>query len=252
MESNEDKDEYVYVMSNPSFADDTLKVGYTREHPSIRANDLHTSGLPTPFYVEFVIITNSGSKLEKIIHEHIKQYRLKSNREFFKISKDTLVEILETELNLELKLINEINEPPKKIKGKKINEIKTLFEKLDVDYNEFISKFNKENSDLRVTEYNNKKHVSIIDFNNGRKSALEVHGWEDDFESHIKIVCHFIEKDISTFKKWLDDLLNHYEEIKERIGVENLRKDNKSFKEMILKRQTDLNKLVRGEYTWEF
>jgi len=229
MESNEDKDEYVYVMSNPSFADDTLKVGYTREHPSIRANDLHTSGLPTPFYVEFVIITNSGSKLEKIIHEHIKQYRLKSNREFFKISKDTLVEILETELNLELKLINEINEPPKKIKGKKINEIKTLFEKLDVDYNEFISKFN-----------------------NGRKSALDVHGWEDDFESHIKIVCHFIEKDISTFKKWLDDLLNHYEEIKERIGVENLRKDNKSFKEMILKRQTDLNKLVRGEYTWEF
>jgi len=128
MESNNEKKvEYVYVMSNPSFADDTLKVGYTREHPSIRANDLHTSGLPTPFYVEFVIITNSGITLEKMIHEHIKQYRLISNREFFKISKDTLVEILEKELNLELKLINEINEPHKKIKGKKINEIKTLF-----------------------------------------------------------------------------------------------------------------------------
>ena len=59
------KEEYVYVMSNPSFADDTLKVGWTRDHPNIRANDLHTSGLPTPFRVECVIVTNEGSKLEE-------------------------------------------------------------------------------------------------------------------------------------------------------------------------------------------
>jgi thiamine kinase-like enzyme len=104
---------------------------------------------------------------------------------------------------------------------------------------------------LRITEHNSKKHVSIINSYNGRKNALEFNDWEDNIERHIKNVCHFIEKDISTYKKWLDDLLNHYEEIKERIGVENLRKDNKSFKEMILNTQRDLNNLMR-EYIWEF
>ena len=69
-------------MSNPSFPGDVLKIGWTREHPNKRANDLHTSGIPTPFIVEYVIITSEGSKLEKQIHEHIKIYRINSNRAF--------------------------------------------------------------------------------------------------------------------------------------------------------------------------
>ena len=94
MKINENKQQYVYVMSNPSFPEDILKIGWTREHPYIRANDLHTSGIPTPFIVEFIIITSEGSKLEKQIHNHIKSHRVNSNREFFKISKDELSEKL--------------------------------------------------------------------------------------------------------------------------------------------------------------
>ena len=62
---SENKEQYVYVMSNSSFPDDVLKIGWTREHPNIRAKDLHTSGIPTPFTVEYVIITPDGSKIEK-------------------------------------------------------------------------------------------------------------------------------------------------------------------------------------------
>ena len=68
---------------------------------------MHTSGIPTPFIVEYVIITPEGSKLEKQIHNHIKSHRVNSNREFFKISKDELSEKLINELMLELKSIVE-------------------------------------------------------------------------------------------------------------------------------------------------
>ena len=47
---NETKEQYVYVMSNSSFPSDMLKIGYTKEHPSIRANNLHTSGIPYTLY----------------------------------------------------------------------------------------------------------------------------------------------------------------------------------------------------------
>jgi hypothetical protein len=53
-EDNTDK-EFVYVMSNPSFEVNILKVGWSRKHPAIRASTLFTSGLPTPFVIEFII-----------------------------------------------------------------------------------------------------------------------------------------------------------------------------------------------------
>jgi hypothetical protein len=55
MEKNNCNKEYVYIMSNPSFGLDILKIGWTRNHPSIRASSLFTSGLPTPFQIEFII-----------------------------------------------------------------------------------------------------------------------------------------------------------------------------------------------------
>lgn len=113
--------EYVYIMSNTSYGDDVFKIGWTRKHPLKRAIELHTSGIPTPFVVESMITTMEGSKLEKQIHNHLTQYRMNNNREFFKISKDNLTKILTTELNLELTLIPELDdtchtEYPKKYK----------------------------------------------------------------------------------------------------------------------------------------
>jgi len=251
--STKEKEEYIYVMSNQSFDEDILKVGWTRDHPNTRANSLHTSGVPSPFIVEFVIVTNNGSKLEKKIHEHIKRYRLNSNREFFKISKDTLKNILINELHLELKSIDDIMAPLNKVSGKckykKVDDIKKHLENLLKEADEFSEKFDKEYTDLAVTEINNRKHVIIIKDEHHKNGALATHGWEDDNERHIKNRWFFIKRDINQYKEWLDDILNNYEEIKERIGIEKLRRDNKSFKESILETILDLNKL-KSEYTW--
>ena len=253
MKMNENKEEYVYVMSNPSFPEDMLKIGWIREHPNIRANNLHTSGIPTPFIVEFVIITPEGSKLEKQIHNHIKSHRVNSNREFFKISKDELSEKLVNELMLELKSITEINTPinTKKTNHKKVNEIKSLCEKLEKEADEFFSKLKKDKSELVITENNNKKYVSIrtieTEYN---QTSLSTHGFEDNDERRIKNAYYFINRDIIQYKGWLDDLIDNYEEIKNRIGIEILRSDNKLFKEMILDTHKNLTNL-KDEYIWE-
>jgi hypothetical protein len=252
MKMNENKEQYVYVMSNPSFPEDMLKIGWTREHPNIRANDLHTSGIPTPFIVEFVIITPEGSKVEKLIHNYIKTYRVNSNREFFKISKDELTKILVNELMLELTQITEISAPinRKNSNNKKVNEIKLLYEQVKKEADEFFGKFKKEKSKLVIKEINNKKYVYInaVEYN---QTPLHIHGFEDDDERHIKNAYYFIDRDIIQYKEWLDDLIDNYEEIKNRIGIEKLRSDNKSFKEMILDTRKDLHNIIR-EYEWEF
>ena len=251
MKMNEKKEQYVYVMSNPSFPADTLKIGWTREHPNIRANNLHTSGIPTPFIVEYIIITPEGSNLEKKIHEHLKNYRVNSNREFFKISKEQLTEILTNELMIELKSITEINTPinTKKTYHKKVNEIKSLYEELKKETDEFFSKFEKEKSTLVVKEMNNKKYVSIraVEYD---QTPLYRHGFEDKEEIHIKYICYSINRCIIQFKEWLDDLIDNYEEIKNRIGIKQLRCDNKYFKEKILETHKDLTNL-KDEYIWE-
>jgi hypothetical protein len=250
---NENKEQYVYIMSNPSFPEDMLKIGWTREHPNIRANDLHTSGIPTPFIVEYVIITPAGSKLEKQIHNHIKNYRVNSNREFFKISKDELTEILTKVLMLELTPITEITAPinTKMSYGKKVNELKLRYEQLKNESDEFFSKFKKDKSKLVIKEFNNNKRVSIQKIETEYTiTPLNFDGFDDDDILRIKNAYIFINRYIIQYKKWIDDLIVNYEEIKNTIGVEQLRRDNKSLKEMILDTQKDLRNL-KDEYIWD-
>lgn len=249
---NENNEQYVYVMSNPSFTD-LLKIGWTREHPNIRANDLNTTGIPTPFVVEYVIITQDGSKLEKKIHNHIKTYRVNTNREFFKISKEKLTEILTEDLILELTAITEIiaNINTKQQDAKKVNEIKKLYETLEKEAQEFFGKFKKEKTELVIKKIKNKKYVSIktseTEYN---YTSLDTHGFEDVDEGNIKNTYYFINRDIIQYKEWLDNLINNYEKIKNTIGSKTLSEDNKYFKEMILDTQKKLKNL-QNEYIWE-
>jgi len=191
-----------------------LKIGWTRKHPSVRANDLHTSGLPTPFNVEFVIKTPNGSTLEKIIHEHFKKYRVNSNREFFKISKDELTEILTKELTLELTPLTDIITPinKKTSHGKPYNEIKTQYDILKKEADEFFTKLKNEGH-----------------FANASRTL-----WSE---------YHMITQELAYFEKTIGYLLNNYEQIKNEIGVEQIRKDNKAIKKMILETHKRLNDL---------
>ena len=101
--------QYVYILSNESFPHDILKIGWTRCHPSLRAQNLQTSGVPSPFTVEYVIVTSSGRSLEKEIHCYLDKYRVSPKREFFKINKMNLHDILTNIMDLNLITIDELN-----------------------------------------------------------------------------------------------------------------------------------------------
>lgn len=76
---------YVYCMSNPSFDKLIKKIGFTKNDPGIRKAQLETTGVPTPFVIEFAKKVNGYKDKEKKIHNILDKYRVSSNREFFSI-----------------------------------------------------------------------------------------------------------------------------------------------------------------------
>jgi hypothetical protein len=73
---------------------------------------------------------------------------------------------------------------------------------------------------------------------------------EDDDERHIKNAYYWINRQVIEYKEWLDNLIDNYEEIKNRISAEQMRSDNKWFKKSILDTLNDLHNL-KSEYIWE-
>lgn len=96
--------EYVYCMTNKSFNPNIVKIGWTTNDPYIRAQQLYTTGVPTPFTIEFIIKTYDGRALETRIHTHLARLRESTSREFFNISVQELRNVLTNTLHLILTL----------------------------------------------------------------------------------------------------------------------------------------------------
>ena len=82
---------WIYVLSNPCLT--CYKIGSTKNNPDIRAKNLSTTGLPEPFVVEIAILTKDYVKKEFLIHKILDDYRRASNREFFDIKLNKIIEI---------------------------------------------------------------------------------------------------------------------------------------------------------------
>lgn len=76
----------LYILSNPSFPH-LLKIGQTSRSPSNRAREISTStGVPSPFVVEYEISVENCDEIEKEVHWKLKTFRHADNREFFEIT----------------------------------------------------------------------------------------------------------------------------------------------------------------------
>ena len=60
------------------------KVGWTERSPEERAQELSATGLPEPFKVNYSVKTDLSIDCEKLIHKELKDFRYRSDREFFK------------------------------------------------------------------------------------------------------------------------------------------------------------------------
>ena len=83
---------FVYIMSNPSFSDEIIKIGYSDRDPNhFRKNELDTTGVPTPFVVEYIAIVEEPYQIEKEVHSNLAEFRESKNREFFKCKLDKVI-----------------------------------------------------------------------------------------------------------------------------------------------------------------
>ena len=86
---------YVYILTNPSFREDWVKIGKSTNMEK-RLKTLNTTALPLPFKVYATIKTSKYEELEKIIHKQIDRLtdlRINQSREFFNVHPSQALDI---------------------------------------------------------------------------------------------------------------------------------------------------------------
>jgi ssDNA-binding Zn-finger/Zn-ribbon topoisomerase 1 len=88
-----DKLSYVYVLTNISMPG-IVKIGYTTKNPEYRANELSkATGVPTQYRVErkYAFLNQDDARTEeRRLHRLLRNNRINTNREFFKISAEEI------------------------------------------------------------------------------------------------------------------------------------------------------------------
>lgn len=85
---------YVYILSNEAMPG-LLKIGKTTRDVNGRANELYQTGVPTPFKVEYSVLSPDCDELEIRMHGHLPDKRVSPGREFFNIDCATAVGLLD-------------------------------------------------------------------------------------------------------------------------------------------------------------
>lgn len=97
MKSDIDKG-YVYILINPAFKDNWVKIGMTSKAPDVRASDLDNTAVPVPYEVYVTLKTAKYKEAETFIHrmiDRLTDLRIRPNREFFNISPEEAYGIFE-------------------------------------------------------------------------------------------------------------------------------------------------------------
>ena len=88
---------YVYILTNPSFREDWVKIGKSSRSVDIRSKELDNTAVPLPFEIFATLKTVKFHQVERLVHKTIDRLtdlRIRQNREFFNIKPDVALDIL--------------------------------------------------------------------------------------------------------------------------------------------------------------
>jgi hypothetical protein len=212
--------EELYVLSNPSFPN-LYKVGWTEGDSEIRAEQLFTTGVPTPFHVESKWKLNKAKSFEKHIHNLLDEFRNNGMREFFVIDKSNLIEIINSEFE-KWKNIDTEKTTMSKSYGPRvvIADIKNKFNDVEKNAIDFINILDINDcfyDDNRLDKIFRQKSYGILDGNR-----------------------RYIEAELECLREIFVNIENNYDEIKKDIGLKTLIEDIK----FVEKKVNDIHKLV--------
>lgn len=87
---------YVYILTNPSFREDWVKIGKSARPVDVRSKELDNTAVPLPFEIYATIQTTKYDYVEKYIHKTIDRLtdlRIRQNREFFNVAPQVALDI---------------------------------------------------------------------------------------------------------------------------------------------------------------
>lgn len=90
-----DKPGYVYILTNPSFREDWVKIGMTKNMEE-RLRTLDNTSVPLPFKKYATLKTIKYQAAEKLVHHYIERFtdlRIRDNREFFNVRPEDALKI---------------------------------------------------------------------------------------------------------------------------------------------------------------
>ena len=87
---------YVYILTNPSFREDWVKIGKSSRPVNVRSKELDNTAVPLPFEIFATMKTMKYNEVEKLVHKTIDRLtdlRIRQNREFFNVAPQLALDI---------------------------------------------------------------------------------------------------------------------------------------------------------------
>lgn len=87
---------FVYILTNPSFREDWVKIGKSSRPVDIRSKELDNTAVPLPFEIFATMKTRKFNEVEKLVHKTIDRLtdlRIRQNREFFNVAPQIALDI---------------------------------------------------------------------------------------------------------------------------------------------------------------
>lgn len=87
---------YVYILINPSFREDWVKIGKSTRPVDVRSKELDNTAVPLPFEIFATMKTVKYNEVEKLVHKTIDRLtdlRIRQNREFFNVAPQIALDI---------------------------------------------------------------------------------------------------------------------------------------------------------------
>ena len=94
--ATDSKPGYVYILTNPSFREDWVKIGKSSRPVDVRSKELDNTAVPLPFEIFATLKTTKYNEAEKLIHRYIERFtnlRIRDNREFFNVKPEVALDI---------------------------------------------------------------------------------------------------------------------------------------------------------------
>lgn len=87
---------FVYILTNPSFREDWVKIGKSTRPVDVRSKELDNTAVPLPFEIFATMQTVKFNEVEKLVHKTIDRLtdlRIRQNREFFNVAPQVALDI---------------------------------------------------------------------------------------------------------------------------------------------------------------